>query len=135
MASTSIPSTIAAGWRSSGVTTALFGIKSTPIASASSISTSAFIPGRSSPESLSSCTITGNMVTFCCTSACGSIFSTIPTKRSRGYASTVTVARIPARMSPMSVSSTRVRTCMNSRSAMTTNVVPPETFCDADWMT
>ncbi len=52
-----------------------------------------------------------------------------------GYASTVTDASMPGFSMPMSVSSTSVRTCMSPRSAITKSVVPPDTFCEADWMT
>ena len=79
--------------------------------------------------------MTGNMVTFCSTTAWGSTFWTEPRKVRSGNASTVTVAASPARISPMSVSSTSVRTCMRSRLAMMKSVVPPETFWEADWMT
>ena len=80
-------------------------------------------------------TITANMVTFCWTSACGSILSTIPWKVRPGNASTVTMAVRSSEICPTSVSSTRVRTCIWARSAIMKSVVPPDTFCDADWMT
>ena len=103
--------------------------------SATRISTSAFIPGLSRPPRLSIITITANMVTFCCTSACGSILSTMPAKVRPGNASTVTVAVRSAEICPTSVSSTSVRTCISARLAIMKRVVPPDTFCDADWMT
>ena len=81
---------------------------------------------------MSSNTITGNMVTFCCTSAWGSIFSITPWNVRSGKASTLTVALIPAASWPTSVSSTNVRTRMLSKFAITKRVVPPETFCVAD---
>ena len=75
------------------------------------------------------------MVTFCCTTAWGSIFSIAPRKVLSGNASTVTVAAMPAASWPTSVSSTRVRTRMSSRLAMMKSVVPPDTFWVADWIT
>jgi hypothetical protein len=67
------------------------------------------------------------MVTFCSTVACGSILSTLPSKRRSGYASTVMVAGSPGLTLPMSVSSIRVRICTVSRFAMVKSTVPPPT--------
>ena len=70
-----MPSTSAAACTSWGCTIALLGTASVSTRSSTRTSTSAFMPGFSSPDRLSSSTMTGNMVTFCCTIACGSIFS------------------------------------------------------------
>ncbi len=126
---------MAAGPTSVVCTMALLGTRTTSKASSMKTSTSAFIPGLSSPERLSSDTITGNIVTFCSTCAWGSIFSTEPVKVRSGNASTRTATSRPDERSPMSVSSTRVRTCMSPRSAMMNSAVPPDTFDEADWMT
>ena len=99
------------------------------------IDTSPFIPGMRSPSSLFSVTRTGNIVTFCWTIACGSIFSTTPRKGRSGKASTITVASRPARTEPMSVSFTSARARTRVRSAIFTIVVPPPTALVPDWMT
>src|SRR3954470_10308550 len=57
-----------------------------------SITTCPFIPGISAPSELLRLTSTGNIVTLDCTTASGSTFSTMPTNRRFGNASTVTVA-------------------------------------------
>ena len=43
-----------------------------------SMDTSPFMPGMRSPSTLDTEMSTGNIVTLCCTTACGSIFSTVP---------------------------------------------------------
>ena len=53
------------------------------------------MPGISAPSRLSMRMKTGNIVTLCCTVACGEIFSTTPWKVRFGYASTFTVAVCP----------------------------------------
>ena len=63
---------------SRGLRTASFDTASTPGFRSTVIDTSPFIPGRSNPSSFRSDTSTGNIVTLCCTTACGSIFSTVP---------------------------------------------------------
>jgi hypothetical protein len=68
---------------------------------------------------------TGNIVTDCWIVACGSIFSTVPTKGRSGKASTVTFAIKPGRIFPMSVSFTSARTRTFVRSAILMIVVPP----------
>ncbi len=115
-------------------TIAAFGTATTSSRRAIRTWTSAFIPGLSRPSGLSSRTSTGNIVTFCSTTACGSILRTVPAKVRLGYASTVTWAGSPALIWPMSVSSTSVRTCISVRSAIWKRVVPPEMFWLADWM-
>ena len=97
--------------------------------------TSPFMPGLRNPSRLSRDTITGNIVTLCCTTACGSIFSTVPWNGRSGYASTVTRAGCPARTLPISVSFTRARTRTLVRSAILSSVVPPDTEPVADAMT
>ena len=68
------------------------------------------MPGSSSPASFAIEISTGNIVTDCCTTACGSIFSTLPWNDAVGNASTVTVATWPGCTLPMSVSLTSART-------------------------
>ena len=97
--------------------------------------TSPFMPGLRNPSLLSSEIITGNIVTLCCTTACGSIFSTIPWNGRSGYASTVTRAGWPARTFPISVSFTNARTRTLVRSAICSKVVPPDTEPVADAIT
>ena len=75
--------------------TASFGTASTLLRWSTSTLVSPFMPGLSSPSRFWRVTSTGNIVTFCWTTACGSIFSTTPVKRRSGYASTVTVAVWP----------------------------------------
>ena len=67
------------------------------------------------------------MVTFCCTVACGSTFSTKPSNGRFGYASTVIVVRRPGWTLAMSVSSTSERICTVSRFAILNSTVPPPT--------
>ena len=98
-------------------------------------STSAFMPGRSSPCSLAIRISTGNIVTFWVVCDCGSILRTLPSNGRFGYASTVIVARIPGWILPMSVSSTSVRTCTSLRSAIRSSTVPPETSRVAEAIT
>ena len=97
-------------------------------------STSAFMPGSSKPSRLETCDSTGNVVTWFCTTACGSILLTSPRKVRSGYASTVISTGNPGFTRPMSISSTRVRTSSTERSAISTNVVPPCTLFTDDWM-
>ena len=132
MLSTSRPSAIAAGPTSVVFTIALLGTTSTFTASSTITSTSAFMPGFNSPPRLSMLTMTGNIVTFCSTVACGSIFLIAPRKMRSGNASTVTFATMPGASWPMSVSSTSVRTCISCRFAIRNSVVPPDTLPDAD---
>ena len=62
------------------VRNAVLGTASTCRRSATWTSTSAFIPGLSRCPRLKMFTSTGNIVTFCCTWAWGSILSTLPVK-------------------------------------------------------
>ncbi len=62
MDSASRPSVNAAGSASGGMTTELFGIVRTPVASPVWISTSVFMPGLSNRARLSSRTMSGNNV-------------------------------------------------------------------------
>ena len=70
---------------------------------------------------------TGNIVTLCCTTACGSIFSTVPKNGRSGKASIVTFTSWPGLSPPTSVSFTRARLRTFDRSAICTSVVPPPT--------
>ena len=70
---------------SRSVRSAVTGTVSTSSRRATSKRTSTFMPGRSSRSSFSSEISTGNSVTFCSTTACGSIFSIVPAKRFPGY--------------------------------------------------
>lgn len=72
------PSTRAAEPTSRGVRSAAFWTASTLSAWPMWISTSALIPGRSSPCRFAMWTCTGNIVTFCTVSALGSILITVP---------------------------------------------------------
>ncbi len=134
MSSSVSPSIRAAEAASLIDTTEEFGTVSTSSRRATSTLTSAFIPGRSSPSSLSSRMSTGNIVTFWSTTDCGSILWTVPRNERPGNASTVTVVCCPREICPMSVSSTLVRTCITVRSAILNSVVPPDTFDIADAM-
>ena len=80
-------------------------------------------------------TRTGNIVTFCWTVSLGSILSTVPWNGWLGYASTVTLARCPGWILPMSVSSIGVETWTRLRSAILSKVVPPPTLDVADEIT
>ena len=87
------------------------------------------MPGLSNPSLLSSEMSTGNIVTFCCTVACGSIFSTTPRNGRSGKASTVTCAGWPGFTAPMSVSFTSARERTLVRSAIVAMTLPPLTDC------
>ncbi len=115
--------------------TASLGMESTPVRRSTSTEASPFMPGLSSPSSLLSEMSTGNIVTFCCTTACGSTFSTLPVNGRSGKASTVTVASWPAMICPMSVSLTRARARTRERSAILRMVEPPPTDEVPAWMT
>ncbi len=115
-------------------TTAPTGTASTSSRRATSTVTSALIPGRSSPSSFPRRISTGNIVTFCSTTDCGSTLNTFPVNVRFGNDSTETFATCPARTVPTSVSSTFARTCISERSAILNSVVPPETFDVADAM-
>ncbi len=65
---------------SRSVRNAMTGTARTSWREAIETSTSAFMPGISSPSGLLIEMITANMVTFCSTTACGSIFTTSPAK-------------------------------------------------------
>ncbi len=93
------------------------------------------MPGFSRPSSLESEMSTGNIVTFCCTTACGSTFSTFPRNGRSGKASTVTVASWPAAICPMSVSLTSARARTRWRLAILRMVDPPPTDDVPAWMT
>ena len=93
------------------------------------------MPGSRSPSSFEIEISTGNMVTDCCTTACGSTFSTTPWNDRWGNASTETVATWPGRTLPMSVSLTSARRRMRLRSAMRSSAVPPLTDEVAEAMT
>ncbi len=114
---------------------AAVGTAGTPSRLAISISTSAFMPGFSSPPRLAILMSTANIVTFCSTIACGSILSTSPSNGWFGYAATVTRVSMPGWILPMSVSSTRVRTCTEVRSAIFMSTEPPLTAFVGDVIT
>ena len=76
-----------------------------------------------------------NIVTFCCTVACGSTFKTAPSNGRLGYASTVIVVSRPGDTLPISVSSTSARICTVSRFAILNSTVPPPTSVVGDEIT
>ena len=98
--------------------TASTGTAKTSLRSSINIETSPFMPGSNRPPSLGIETSTGNIVTDCWITACGSIFSTCPENGRSGNASTVTVAACPGWTRPMSLSATSTRMRMRRRSAM-----------------
>src|SRR5205823_4366665 len=83
------------------------------------------MPGRSRCAGLETAMSTGNMVTFCTTCPCGRIFATVPWNGRLGYASTLTVAGIPAWTRATSVSATTAESWTLSRHAILRMTVPP----------
>ena len=94
-------------------------------ASTDEIETSPFMPGSSRPFSFAIEISTGNMVTDCWTTACGSIFSTVALERPVGERVHRDRRVMPGRTLPMSVSLTSARIRMRLRSAILSSVVPP----------
>ena len=85
------------------------------------------MPGFKTWPAFGMFTSTGNIVTFCVTVACGSIFRTLPSNVRLGNASTVMVTGMPDCTFPTSVSSTSADTCTVSRFAILRMTVPPPT--------
>ena len=133
--SVSMPSTLPAAKMSSSVRSAALGIVGTSLRLTISTSTSAFMPGFSSRSRFSMSMSTGNMVTFCSATACGSTLMTTPRNGRFGKAATFTVAPSPGRILPMSISSTNIRTCTCERSAIFISSVPPPTSPMGEEMT
>ena len=90
--STGMPNMRATGASSFVARIASIGTCRTFLRSAAFTVTSPFMPGMSSPSLLLMLTSTGKNVTPCVTTACGSIFSSMPSKVRPANASTATVA-------------------------------------------
>ena len=129
------PSELASIGASRVVRTASLGTATTFSRRSTSTDASPFMPGLSNPSALERLMSTGNIVTLCVTTACGSIFSTVPRNGRSGYASTVTVASCPGCTLPMSVSLNRARMRTLLRSAILSSVVPPPNELVADVIT
>ena len=126
-ASASRPRICAVASMSRAARSAITGRVSTPDRSATLKVASTFMPGRSRPSSFATLISTANIVTFWSTTACGSIFSTVPSNSRPGNAATWMRAGTPASSLPMSVSSTRTRARTCVRSAIVRITVPPPT--------